>query len=852
MHGSAPGRSPPLGRRRSAFAAPVADPPTEDWASLLRSGYGVVFGALIDGIPASFGERQLYTVLGREAEAPSPAHTRSAALMITQGLATSCEPDREKGVSSGRALDIALRKDSLSDESLLTALFKTPALSSRLETTVSDPDAAVFEVDATTSWTEPGRGYIGLECFDFAALGTSGPYTASFEGITRGVAGMPHYHQAARLSGYATITDVPQHWRGRFVVLYEHLVSPEGRYLGDTWCTVGTYCRERWAGFIDAEPQDVTAGKLLRCLPLVRALGQEIGSKLALDVAMESQSNPLLAFTAADKITVETESYRATGPLAPRVDRFATLDAWCASAASDIVTSIGSANIRLQITAPGHPAADILVVGYEPGAPTVRGLAVYATGWFVRGGVHNGAANADNTLVARVPVDYDGASVAWLVLRAQPGADIDVVHVPPSGIGAIAAPDGTTELVRWDEARTSDADGQDDLVALRIVERQVNGTPRVNPWRWGGSLTVLSGSRGSWSDVAREILTSSGTGARGDYDRLGFGFGCGIPEGRLDVDTFTAPPMSTQTVALAATERRSLADVLGGWLALWSRCLVQRRGADGVIKLAVIDTTVTDDPSAESIGADDVLLGGHGAPETIDAPNTITCESSGYEIETTQATYRDRGRVQAEGARTWKLVTPGVTRDTVIELAPGIVSRLYGQAAIALKAPPGSDVAELQPGTRVALETAHPLVYDWTAGSYAPATINAIVLPVSDDLWTGVAEIKLLLQGRSQANADLCPAAPVVRVVSSTVIEVGAGEEDTFAVGDEVRVYEPGNEDVVSVVATITGIDADTHYVTLDTAVTSAPVLWMSYAPYGSVTADQTERLFVRSDKRWG
>lgn len=855
VSGYAPGRSPPFGRRRWSFAGDIADPPTSDWASLLRSGYGIVRGALVDGIPVSFGERQLYTILGAEARAPSDFYTSSAALMVVQGLADSCEIDREKGVASGRSVDLMLRSQSLDDEGLLATLFKTPALSAKLQTTVADDTTTIFEVDSTTSWTAPGRAYIGRECIDYAALGTSGPDGASFEGCTRGVAGLAHYHQASGLAGYAVIADVPQHWKGRFVVVYEHLVSPEGRYLGDTWCEVGTYCREAWKGYIDEEPQDVVGGKKMRCLPIVRP-PQEIGAKLELEAAMAGQGQPLLAFTAADKITIETNTQRASGPNVPRLTSFATLDWWCIGAANDIVTAAGTANLRLTIQGPARfgtqsSQSEIIVSGYQPGAGT-PGLTVYASAWFLATGNYNAAGNADTTFITRIPVDLNSATTAWLVLRGQPSEDLDVATIPYSGTGIIETADGSREIVRWDQTRASDLDDQADLVALRIVEREVDGTPRTDPWRWGGKFTVLAGGRGTWSEVALQLLTSSGTGERGSRDTLGFGFGCGYPEEWIDVDTFVAEPMSSQMISAAATDRRSLVDVIGGWLALWSKCLVQRRNDEGRIVLAVVSTIVTDDATAEEIGTDDVLLQGHGTPAVIEAPNTIVCESSGFEIDPFKVVYRDRGRVQAEGRREWKLLTPGVTRDVVRELAPGIVIRLMGQAAVSLQAPPGSDAAELQPGQRVTLTTAHPLVYDWTTGAYSPASVNGIIAGRSScDWWSGVVELSVLMQGRAGANAFLCPAAPIIRVVSSTVVEVRAGDEDTFVAGDEVRVYEPGNETAVETTATISAIDSGTHYVTLDTAITSAPVLWMSYAGYSAVTADQTELMFVRSDKRW-
>lgn len=841
-YGMRPGTATPFGRRGDVFTATIPpEPPTEDWASLLRSGCGHVRGVLIDGIPYVFGERQLYTIAGVEAAPPTDDHTRSAAWAIMPGVSVSCEPDREKGVAAGRALDILLRRQSLEDEGLSAVLFKDAGLTATLTTDVIDADTTTFDADSTSGWDPDGGVYIGRE---FAKYTSSS--ATSFDGLTRGVAGLAHYHAANPQSGYSAVTDVPQHWRGRLIEVFEHLIGPDGRFFGTHWCVTSTYCRQTWRGYIDAEPQETAFGKVLRCLPIVRLAGQEVGAKFVFDVAMNSAAEPLLWFNTTDRIAIHAEgSVDGFGPHDGGIGQFATLGTWCGKAGADITSDMG-VNGRVIVTADvRRPQRDIFVT--VTGAVTSNAT-LQVQAWFLVNGSY-GTAPGSNlaTGFVRIPIDFDASPSAWLVLRAVASEDFAAADVPQSGTAVIEST-GKRERVRWDAKRTVAT--QPDLIALRLVEREVDGTPRTDPFRWGGRVTVIAGATGSWSDTFRTLLTSSGTGDRGPFDTLGFGFGIGLPDEWLGVDSFDDEPMASSQVSAAADQRRSIEDVLGGWLALWSRCLVQRRNAAGNVVLMPVSTVVSDDPSAPSLGAADVLLDGHGTPEVVEAPNTLKLDASGYESDTETTIYRDVARVQAEGQRMWTLLTPGGSRDQLAVHAPGMLFRIHGQAAVALEAPPW---CELQPGDQVDLTTAHPTVYDWSTGAYAPASARAVVMSWERDIYSDVVKLTLLLQGRGAANALLCPTAVITRVVSSLVVEVREGEEGLFVVADQVAVYQPGNETAASFTATIDAIDEDAHTITLDTTLSAfvAPGCCVTFDDHATTANDQADYMFVRSDKRW-
>ena len=66
---------------------------TDLWGSLIKSGYRVVYGMQIDGIPYVFGARAMYAMDGTAVAAPS-GYTVSHALVIREGMRVSVECDR--------------------------------------------------------------------------------------------------------------------------------------------------------------------------------------------------------------------------------------------------------------------------------------------------------------------------------------------------------------------------------------------------------------------------------------------------------------------------------------------------------------------------------------------------------------------------------------------------------------------------------------------------------------------------------------------------------------------------------------------------------------------------------------
>ncbi len=854
-YGRAPGISPPYGAWESAFPSLPDDVPTDDWEDLERSGYTVVYGVLIDGIPVSFGARKLLTVTGDEAQPPSSDYTQSNALVILPDMTISIEPDRQKGLAAGRSFDLLLGKKQLEDEDLLTVLFKKPTLASHLAADVEDPTATVFTVDEATGnpvsdWPVEGTFYVGREFVRYTAV-----MDGIFAGCTRGVAGMPHYH-SARGGGYRELTDTPRYFKGRHLALLEHLCGPDGRYLGTHWNTVGTYCREAWYGYIDSVPLEHDVGKHFRCLPIVRKCAQEVGAKLKGTVAWQPSGHgfdePILCFDASDVITVRanTSVTLGYGPHNPQNlggtaavgDGMGSLALWCLTAGQAITDDITTANAYVVIRTDPHGRA--LIITVQNVGATIGNCEAIPAAWFLTPGVY-GPANPTmvNVGYIRVPVDFNAGPVAWVVLSVEDDDEADAADWPDRGFGVLEV-GGEKEFVRWDKKRTSAS--LPGRIGLRLIGRGAN---KLDPWaEAGATVTLVSGFAGTWPDAFQTMVTSSGTGARGDHDTAPFGFGLGIPADRIDLDTINVPELANVIGEFVSDGRVGIEGMLCGWLALNQKCLVQRRNAAGKIVLAVVDTDVAFDPGAIEVDVDDVLLGGHGAPEVVAAPNLIKIDTTGFHSpDVPKETVSSQSRIDAEGVTAWEIKAPG-EKHASVTAARELMVLGDGQATLKLEAPPWS---RLQPGDRARIITGHPRLYDYINGAYAPDEAHARSLVWSRDLVSRVQEHGFLLSGGAAASVLLCPSATIILVVSGLSFYVAVAEAQHFAPGDAIVYYSPGNEASTLAGDVIDDVDYETGLITLTVGDPFAIGYVITFAEYASCQADQQGHMFVRDDKDW-
>ena len=829
-------------RRYLDFAA--VDEPSSLWGSLVQSGYQVVYGLESEGIPYLFGEREMWTTRGAAAS-PRNADdfTMSYALVLDEGTAFSVECDREKGVASGRAVEFVFCRQQLADEGLGAAIFARPTLRANLTSTISDPADDTLDVDSASGWDATGLLYVGRECVRYTSTTAT-----QFGGCIRGVAGYPHYHTANTTGGYRQCTDTPVFWRGRLVTAWAHLCGPDGRFLGQRWCAHGEWCRQEWRGYVRDAPRPAAGGMVLTCLPLVRLPAQEVGAEISgrmLPDWIVSEPSDVVTVTGGSTISIPG---RAVGGSSGIVSLSSWAQVAAAQASSDLSEDV---TIKIQ--------GESLHFVFSDVAPFGDIYVLSAHAWFLEPGVYvtpESAAGSGTSV--DIPLTWSTRTAplsgVWVVAEMDPSADASEADVGTSGMLLLEGRTGK-RLCRYDEVRrTSDRT----LMAFRTRGVALDTwlpTPsgawsdEWNPWRDEVTVRVIGGAAGTWREALETILTSSGTGARGSRDTLPIGFGLGLPASW----TRAGADVGQQIIALSSG-RASASDLLCGWLALRRECLVQRRQDDGAVTLDVVSTDVIDDPDATTLTDADVLMDGHEAPELIEAPNHVRVTSSDLVFDAPLVVVRDAVRAQAEGVRAIDVKAPGMRRETALELGGEMLLLGDGQAAVRLRLPPW---VEVQVGDAVEVTSAHPSLWSWSTGSYAPASVLGRVVTWSRQAWGQDQEITALLAGHAQERINLCPCARVEQVVSTTVFRVEKGGATGFAAGDVVLLYARGDEDGATYTRTLDAIDTSSDnydLFTVDSAIaglSSTAELVFTFAAAASVTARQARFMFVRATSEW-
>lgn len=805
------------------------------WGSLIKSGYQEVYALEIDGIPYAFGAREMWTTQGTVAT--HPTRTMSYGLVIREGMRISVEPDREKGLAAGVAVNFVIGRQQIADEDL-GALFTRPSLRANITSEIDYPSTTTFDVDTTSGWPSSDFFYIGHEYCEY-----SGTTATSFTGITRGVAGLKHYHTANAWGAYRQCTDTPVFWRGRLVTLWAHLVSPEGRYIGDgDWCTAGAYCRQEWRGVVRDPPRPSHEGMTLTCLPLVRVPGMEIGAEAAGTV-----KSGWFVSEPQDTITVWTPSaIVAEVPTEPITSLSGIIDV---DTYSNIVSNhLTAAGVDNSITV--KPWGFLLII-------TGMDVRVSANAWFLEFDSTPGSAVNSPAESTRFDLRFSWAdgylSNGWLVVDMDMVEEASDVLIGNAGMLAIDV-SGHTELVAYDGIKRI---ANTPTVAFLITQRglfgtggpdngSLEGTEYYSPWTTGAKIRVVAGARGTWGECLRTLLTSSGMagGERGAYDTLPFGFGAGLPDEWIADSVGEGYDTVTGGIVISAvtTQRSSIEDLLCGWLALGRKCLVQRRQTDGTIRLEVVSLSpvYTDDELTDA----DVMLSGHETPETIEGPNHVRIVSSDALSERPLYIVRDAARAQAEGVRSLEVKAPGITSDVALTLGYDMILQSDGQAAAKMQIAPWVD---LQSGDQRLVTTAHPVVWDWSTGAFAPEAVSGVVTSWSKDLGTQEQEITMLFAGQAQERLLLCPTATITGAAHPNyAIDDATG----FAVGDEVAFYEVSNEDTDYAVVTITAIVSNVITVDANPGVTGTEIE-VTFADYATATVRERRHMYVRSDKEW-
>lgn len=809
------------------------------WAEALQRGCSASYALTFDGIPYVFAESRLRTVAGAEVSVPAN-YTLSAALSITEGQSIGHDCDRETGFAAGLELDVLLGRQQLADEGLTSTLFARPTKSTYLTNSVTSSSTTTFDVDSTSAFSSTGTVYIGHELISYTSKTST-----TFAGITRGLCGLKHYHPSDTSSGYRQVTDRPVYWVGRLVTLYEHLVSPEGRYLDSTLATVGTYCREVWRGYVVEVPRPEMGGMVIRCAPLVRKLAQQIGAEISGQFAYgdTGQFLPMVYVSQGDQIRALLVSGSGSHDVwsQPNADALGagSILKFTASTQQSLQTQIGT----------GHRVTVLPATGGTPGvqfwfeSTGSHSWVIDSTAWFLPTTEPSEQGNYFTLPFAWAP-GMPRFDDCWIVVRLDQSAAYANASLSGGGMLWMEV-DGVRELCYFTEADAATGD-DGSLTAFHVVRRAINGH-RVNPWLASAcTVTVAAGASGQWDEVMLTLATSSGIASeRGGHDTLTYGFGLGIPEADFDLPT----DLDTTSIAVAITSESSIAEELGGSAALRLRCIAPRV-EDGDALLSLVSTQVVSS-GLSTLSATDVLITGHGSPQLLESPNQVRL--TGWEEGTDIVVVRDASRAQNEGVRELELRVDRARGDH----GERFLALSDGLATVDLEVPPW---ITYQIGDALDLRTAHPMVYDWATGAWGPASVPARVVGHSRDLWLGTQRLTLLIGGQVTPSLRLAPAYTVSTAVSSTEFRLAKGNDayriSTLRAGITVAIYMPGDEATQYDERTLVGVTIGTTYDTVTitsalSAVTPAAGIVITYPVSASSDSEQKSFMYESASYFW-
>ena len=772
----------------------------------LKRGWSELYAVTIEGIPYVFVERIPKRVDTTSSVGLPTGYTSAVdALTIETDQSVSITLDRKSGGSSGTSFDLTLDYDSLKDSGLLPILFKQ-ATNRAILTTDLAHNATTVTVDDTTGFASAGMLYLGRELVTY-----TGKTGTTFTGCTRGVAGYAYKYDDESPT-YRVGSDIPIVWRGRFVTVHAHLVSPEGRILDSQW-TTGTYHREIWKGQIDSVAEPIGRGFRFRSMPLVRTIAKPIGSDTKGDLYAVDPSDPatFAGFPVGDfdqGVLVYLEQGSNSG--SAEIDPFDTVSdsvIWLGQWGQKLTNGINTASAfsSLSFSASelsfdmrnGQPAISINFV-YQGNDELIGHLTISASGpYFLEPGtylIEGGQWSRSARFV--IPIRYAPIASGYLPVKTTTGSGWMNQAIPSTGFGVIES-EGGSELLTWsatvDNTASLDAD-LGSIVLLKISERGINGTGFLDLTH-GGTLTVTAGYAGTVTDAIRTVMESSGTGARGTYDTLALGFGYGIPEAWIDetaggLGGFQG--LSTNTVDMVAGGRVSLEELAGGYLVLNNTAITQQRSDDG-LRLALVSTSppAAVDQTMVSLEADDAILSRVEPARLIDAPNIVKIDTSGI-MGGQELTAVDLPRVQAEGPNELTITAPGITVAQAGAYAQAVIALGDGLQSITVKV--GAWV-ELEPGDPVQIDLAHPAVYDFAEAERAPASVAGRVVGSRFNLADGTQDLTILIRGAYVGARFLCPSQAVQSKDSTTQITMtSTAAAAMYKAGETITVYNRGQE----------------------------------------------------------
>lgn len=772
------------------------------FSTLARSfpyGFRIMYGMQIEGFNYIFTEADVGAT-------DITAHGQDASLIIDDSAAVGSRVDRQKGIGVGFELSVELKRTSITKE-----MFKAPEKITRITSDFAYDETTVT-VESTSGWLyAQDTLYVGSEAMQSAHIPSGTHFAALSRGHPNGI--WKAYNHPAKSAVSTWVTNAPLYWRGREIKLWAIPVDPWGKcQSADILSDAALIYR----GYIASEIEPRPDGWAFSCKSQDRLLEDALGVSVSATARWDLDPDPLIKVTdtAASftvlftsnttgsylNVTTETispfSSYTKDTYHRASILRDSVISAWDSATSSKAY--YGDAQWRQGEMTPGATSGQeirwwlyVQVRGVDYVTSDTSAIAHdfscqahppsnVGFGFKFMGGADIGTHGASGLQVDVLDLPDDTSSdYRWVCLGVMctVNAAIQGIEVTPDSGEPSDIPDegwarieaaGVTVMYSYDDVSTT---GDKTTVNFNKIQG-----PSINQLTQDVTkeeqddftVTFYHAAKGSYIDVMRKVLLSSGRGDNdGTYDTLPAEAGYDIRQ----VDTSSFDTVLDGGWLLFSGEciledDRSFTDLFGGLLSLSECAIVPRSNDDGdEINLTAIRTSVSDTALySVSLDDDDLAVTQKGrAPvrrlERKPPPNHIDVNFIIGQDEQ-KLVINDVVAQRLEGTVDESFDVMGVKKeDAKGVLAAWAKSRFldrHGALCYEIDVAPWVDA---EPGDSLYLSMTHYALWNKNTGAQGYSGLCR-VLGKRLDLSSGVQTLTVFIQGTFKAIA-LCPSASV-------------------------------------------------------------------------------------------
>ena len=789
--------------------------PWSELTAAIRYGYSPHYFLVFEGIPTVFCEH------AGDAIAPTNFDL-DASLVIDQTARIGAVIDEETHCSRGFDLNVRLL-----DSETVREYMQRPSKMTTMSADFAATDTAMSVV-STAGWSFAAgvQIYFGTSC-----AGISAPEADRFPTVVRSPFGPLRTYKRG-----TWVTDRPVVWKGRRATLYLSLLDPSGRYVQGTDC-LSDAC-VIWQGHVLARPERDGVLWSIPCRDQVRRLTEPLGVAASGTARWTLDDDYYLMVDSNTTLTcrilvdgVELDHVRVQ-PFAGRTWM------WRSEIRAAIVSALDAAWSSADVGTPHWqrelvPRSDGMRVEYRLMLPITSLVAddlrirVDITGQtagilrggLAVGGVVIGTSSYATALVA--PAIVDGAALAIDL------DDVDGSELPTSGWVQLEG-DTTTERRRYVALQV------DPIVSTRVhltldpttaptgSDLQALARDDLAGTLAERSATFLWSDSGTYADVLRRAIASSGEGTNGTFDVLPRGQGLDLT---LDEDSFVSTfdgGFRDLVPELVVNSGTTLEEAVSGILRLSRRALTSRRASDGSgVQIAAISIGSADAGVPVATIADATLVSAQGrAPvrklHTFKAPQVIACRCKLGAIgpapaQEASVVFKDDHLAHWTAER-WRLDIHGIGRDDLMN-GPG-----FGWATSWFRSGETRQIIEVdvapwvdaQDGDLVWVDLQDPSLWDFATAT--PGLLGlARVLGAQVALVSGLQTLTLALDGLLAAG-PMCPSLAIAAVNGSATAPTSIDVDESHY---DLLVRAKDSESSWSLLAYLPGQDAGRAVYTL-------------------------------------